>query len=203
MEQCEILNAASLNTERCTVLSRCSRICGSFVSNNWKKNKYPDLIFDFFFPIYLSKLPFCELKWFISLFVAVFPQWKPFIQNIQAQEEYPGGFSSVWAVETRRGDAGEWKPAHGGHVARGGRLKWVGRRQQWVLPFAFLFFPVKFFISTPPFLSFFFKNNFSFLKCQFVQVVDQVRVNFSRCELLAFPLKTARFHGRKTAANAK
>lgn len=80
-----------------------------------------------------------ELKWFISPFVAVFPQWQPFVQNIQAQEEYPGGFSSVWAVETRRGDAGEWKPAHGGHVARGGRLKWVGRRQQWVLPFFFSF----------------------------------------------------------------
>lgn len=45
-------------------------------------------------------------------------QWKPFIQNVQAQEEYPGGLSPVRAVETCRGHAGKWKPAHGGHAAR-------------------------------------------------------------------------------------
>lgn len=57
-------------------------------------------------------------------------QWKPFVQDVQAQEEYPGGFSSVRAVETCRGHTGKWKPAHGSHVAWGWRLEWVGRCQQ-------------------------------------------------------------------------
>lgn len=57
-------------------------------------------------------------------------QWKPVIQDIQAQEEYPGGFTSVRAVETCRSYTGKWKPAHGSHVAWGWRLKWVGRSQQ-------------------------------------------------------------------------
>lgn len=46
-------------------------------------------------------------------------QWKPFIQDVQAQEEYPRGISPVRVVETCRGYSGKWEPAHGSHVARG------------------------------------------------------------------------------------
>lgn len=56
-------------------------------------------------------------------------QRRPFIQDVQAQEEYPRGISPVWAVETCRGYVGKWKPAHGSHVAWGWRLKRVGRSQ--------------------------------------------------------------------------
>ena len=54
-------------------------------------------------------------------------QWKPWKQDIQAQEEYPRGIAPVRVVETCRGYSGEWEPAHGSHVARGRRPKWVGR----------------------------------------------------------------------------
>lgn len=82
------------------------------------------------------ELMICHHIWRPPLFITLFvcplcdSQRKEFKQDVQAQEEYPGGFSSVRAVETCRGYAGKWKPAYGSHVAWGGRLKWVGRSQQ-------------------------------------------------------------------------
>lgn len=68
----------------------------------------------------------------ITLFFFLFhdSQWKPFIQDIQAQEEYPRGISPVRVVETCRGHSRKWEPAHGSHVAWGWRLEWMGRSEQ-------------------------------------------------------------------------
>lgn len=62
----------------------------------------------------------------------IYLQWQSLIQDLQAEEEHPRGLPPVWAAETRRGDAGQWKLEAGCHAAWGRGSQWVDCCQQWV-----------------------------------------------------------------------
>lgn len=65
---------------------------------------------------------------FNSMFV--FLQWQSLIQDLQAEEEHPRRFPSVWTAETRRGNTGQWEPEAGCDAAWGRRSQWVDCCQQ-------------------------------------------------------------------------
>lgn len=59
-------------------------------------------------------------------------QWKSLVKDVQAEEAHSRRLAPIWAAETCRGHAGEWKPAHGRYAAWRGRPQRVGCSQQWV-----------------------------------------------------------------------
>lgn len=143
IERCTSPNDLIKHTERHTVLAPPPPICQSHQVNGSSTPSFTIKSLTFL-SVKVPRLgAYCVSSRFViilsaSLFITLFvspslkcdSQWKPLIQDVQAQEEYPGGFSPVRAVETCRGYAGKWKPAYGCHVARGWRPKWVGRSQQ-------------------------------------------------------------------------
>lgn len=64
--------------------------------------------------------------------VTCFFQWFTGEQNLQAKEEYPRRYSSVWLNETCSSNFRKWKFTSSCYAAWGWRLKWMGCSQQWV-----------------------------------------------------------------------